>query len=246
MTQTNVRVAIHQPNYLPWLGYFAKVANADVFVFLDDVQLPQGRSYVHRTRIHSATGGDWLSAPVRRVERQLIKDVVFADEDWRRRHRATLLHTYRRTPFFEPVMDLVESIFAADTNSLAVFNMRAVTLLADHLGLSCRFELSSAFAVESSSDERLIDLVKAVGGDTYISGAGGQNYQHPDKFERAGIELRVREYAPQPYAQSQGTQSQGTQNPGDFVPSLTVLDALFNIGPAAAVQHLSYETVASA
>ncbi len=235
MTQTRVRVAIHQPNYLPWLGYFAKIANADVFVFLDDAQLPQGRSFVHRTRIHSPTGGDWLSAPVRRSERQLIRDVRFADEDWRRRHRATLLHTYRRTPHFEPVMALVDRILEADTDLLAAFNMRAAMLLAEHLSLPCRFELSSAFAVESTSDERLIDLVKAVGGDTYLSGAGGQNYQHPAKFEHAGIDLWVREFTPQLYHQGSG------QGPDAFQPCLTILDALFNIGAADTVRHLSYE-----
>ncbi|MBP2291288.1 WbqC family protein [Azospirillum rugosum] len=235
MTQTRVRVAIHQPNYLPWLGYFTKIANADVFVFLDDAQLPQGRSFVHRTRIHSAAGGDWLSAPVRRAERQLIRDVRFADDDWRRRHRATLLHTYRRTPHFEPVMALVDRILEADTDLLAAFNMRAAMLLADHLGLSCRFELSSAFGVESTSDERLIDLVKAVGGDTYLSGVGGQNYQDPAKFERAGIDLWVREFTPHPYG----------QGPGAFQPCLTILDALFNIGPADTVRHLSYQPMAS-
>lgn len=223
-------VACHQPNYFPWLGYFAKAANADVFVFLDDVQLPQGRSYVHRTKIHSAPDGTWLSAPIRRDERQLIKDVLFAEGDWRRRHQATLFHTYRKAPFFDPVMALVEAIFAFEGNSLAQFNMRAITMIAGFLGLSCRFEVSSAYGVTSSSDDRLIDLIKMVGGNTYISGAGGQNYQHPEKFAAAGLELRIREYAPRPYSQCQG----------GFVPGLSILDALFNLDPSAA-ERLSYE-----
>ena len=226
-----MKVAAHQPNYIPWLGYFAKLASADIFVFLDDVQLPQGRSYVHRSRIHAHPDGAWLSAPIRREERQLIKDVRFAEADWRRKHQATLFHTYRKAPFFEPAMALVETIYGVETDSLARFNMNAVTAVAGYLGLSCRFELSSAFGVSRSSDDRLIDLVKAVGGDTYISGAGGQNYQHPEKFDAAGIRLCVRAYQPRPYAQHQE---------GGFVPGLTVLDALFNLGPAA-VQLLAYD-----
>lgn len=227
-----MKVAVHQPNYIPWLGYFSKLASVDVFIFLDDVQLPQGRSYVHRTKIHSPSGGAWLSAPIRREERQLIKDVQFADADWRRRHQATLFHTYRKAPFFDPVMPLVEAIYAFETDNLARFNMKAVVMLAEFLGLSCRFELSSAFGVDASSDDRLIELVKAVGGDTYISGAGGQNYQHPDKFEAAGIGLCVCEYKPRPYFQGQG----------DFLSGLTILDTLFNLGRDA-VQHLSYDDV---
>lgn len=228
-----MKVAVHQPNYIPWLGYFAKLANADVFIFLDDVQLPQGRSYVHRAKIHSPAGGTWLSAPIRREERPLIRDVRFAEDDWRRRHQATLFHTYRKAPFFNPVMRLVEEIYACDAPDLAGFNRHAVIRLAEFLGLSCRYELSSSFQVASCSDERLIELVKAVGGDTYISGAGGQNYQSPKKFEEAGIELSVREYKPRPY----------WQGPGEFLSGLSVLDALFQLGPGTA-DHLTYEAEA--
>ncbi|WP_448189523.1 WbqC family protein [Azospirillum sp. sgz301742] len=225
-----MKVAVHQPNYIPWLGYFAKLASVDIFVFLDDVQLPQGRSYVHRTKVHSPSGGAWLSAPIRREERQLIKDVQFAEEDWRRRHQATLFHTYRKAPFFDAVMPLVEAIYAFGADSLAGFNRNAVVLLAEFLGLTCRFELSSDFAVAASSDDRLIELVRMVGGDTYISGAGGQNYQSPEKFAAAGIDLCVCEYRPRPYFQSQG----------GFLSGLTILDAMFNLGRDT-VQHLSYE-----
>ncbi len=225
-----MKVAVHQPNYLPWLGYFAKIAHADVFIFLDDVQLPQGRSYVHRTKIHSPTGGTWLSAPIRREERQIIKDVQFAHEDWRRRHQATWFHTYRKAPFFRPVMDLVDSIFAFETNNLAQFNVHAVSGIARFLDLSCRFELSSTCGSASSSDDRLIDLVSWIGGDTYISGAGGQNYQNKEKFDAAGIDLCVREYRTKPYAQFQG----------GFTEGMSILDALFNLGPDT-VQRLSYE-----
>ncbi|WP_431855809.1 WbqC family protein [Azospirillum sp.] len=227
-----MKVAAHQPNYIPWLGYFAKLASADVFIFLDDVQLPQGRSYVHRSRVHAQPDGVWLSAPIRREERQLIKDVRFADEDWRRKHQATLFHTYRKAPFFAAVMALVEAIYGFPTESLAQFNMNAVTLIAGYLGLACRFELSSAYGVSQSSDDRLIELVKAVGGDTYVSGAGGQNYQHPEKFAAAGLDLCVREYKPRPYLQHQG----------GFVSGLSILDALFNLGPDT-VQQLTYETL---
>ncbi len=232
-----MKVAVHQPNYIPWLGYFAKLASADIFIFLDDVQLPQGRSYVHRTKIHAPSGGAWLSAPIRREERQRIMDVRFADADWRRRHQATLFHTYRKAPFFDPVMRLVETIYALETDSLARFNMNAVVRIAEFLGLSCRFELSSAFGVAMCSDDRLIELVKVVGGGTYISGAGGQNYQHPEKFEAAGIGLCVREYRPRPYHQSQQ---------GDFISGLTVLDALFNLGADAVLQLAYDETVDAA
>ncbi|CAO3429037.1 WbqC family protein [Azospirillum doebereinerae] len=225
-----MKVAIHQPNYFPWLGYFAKMAQSDVFIFLDDAQLPQGRSYVHRTRIPADGGSVWMSAPVRRERLQAIGDVRFAEDGWRRRHRATLLHTYRHAPFFEPVMALVDTLFALETDNLSRFNMNAVSRLAGYLDLPCRCALASSFGVTSSSDDRLVDLVRAVEGAVYISGEGGQNYQHAEKFEAAGIELRVCSYKPRPYRQVQD----------GFVAGLSVLDALFNLGPDAR-HHLTYE-----
>ncbi|MGF7174862.1 WbqC family protein [Azospirillum doebereinerae] len=218
-----MKIAIHQPNYFPWLGYFAKMAQSDVFIFLDDAQLPQGRSYVHRTRILADGGGFWMSAPVRRERLQAIRDVRFAEDGWRRRHRAMLFHTYRQAPFFEPVMALLDPLFSLETDSLSRFNMHAVSRLADYLDIPCRCEVASSYGVTSNSDDRLIDLVRAVGGAVYISGEGGQNYQHIGKFEAAGIELRVCSYKPRPYPQVQN----------GFVAGLSVLDALFNLGPDA-------------
>ncbi|WP_207485313.1 WbqC family protein [Arenibaculum pallidiluteum] len=224
-----VTVAVHQPNYLPWLGYFAKMAQADIFVFLDDVQFPQGRSYVSRTRIHSPNDGTWLSIPVSRGERQLIRDVKFADPNWRRRHLQTLRHTYRRAPKFDEAMDLAAEILSLETEYLCEFNIEAVTRLARHLGLSCRLQVSSSYAVDSCRDDRIIELVKAAGGTGYVSGGGGQNYQDPEKFARAGIALHVREYRPRPY-----------QQPGSaFLPGLSIVDALFNLGDGVH-EHLRY------
>lgn len=225
-----MKVAIHQPNYFPWLGYFAKMAQSDVFIFLDDAQLPQGRSYVHRTQILMECAASWMSTPIRRDHGQMIRDVCFAESDWQRRHRGMLLHTYRKTPFFEPVMALVDSVFSLKTTSLSQFNMHAISRLAGYLELPCRYEVASSFDVTSRSDDRLIELVRAVGGSTYISGKGGQNYQHAEKFETAGIELRVCPYKPRPYSQIHG----------GFIAGLSVLDAVFNLGPDAR-HHLSYE-----
>ena len=229
-----MNIAIHQPNYFPWLGYFSKIAQADIFIFLDDVQLPQGRSYVHRTMVRGNASGIWMSAPIRREERQAIRDVRFVNENWRHRHRMMLLHTYRRAPFFDPVMTMLDGIFAFDTDSLSRFNMNAVTSVADYLGLDCRFEVSSTFGVTAVGDDRLIALAQAAGGKTYISGSGGNNYQHLEKFEAAEIDLQVRPYNPRPYRQIQD----------GFVPGLSVLDALFNLGPDAR-RLLSYEPAAT-
>jgi hypothetical protein len=119
---------------------------------------------------------------------------------------------------------MLDQAYARPGEKLADFNVRLVRLIAGYLGVKCRFELSSALEPEGCSDDRLISIVRKVRGDVYISGKGGQNYQDPAKFAEAGIELRVHTYCPVPYRQAQG----------EFVAGLSILDALFNLGPEAA------------
>ena len=217
------RVAIHQPNYAPWCGYFAKMAQADQFVFLDDVQMPGGSSYVHRTRVRSEGGGGWLSIPVRRNFGQLISSVTMADPDWPAGHLRKLWHIYRGCPHYQAVLARLEPVYLAGDTHLASFNIRMIQAIAAILELEAAFVLSSELAVPGTGDDRLIALVRGLGGDTYLSGKGGANYQDPEKFAGAGIELRVNIYQPPEYPQIQGA----------FVGGLSILDALFHLGPAA-------------
>lgn len=216
-----MKVAIHQPNYLPWSGYFAKLAAADVFVFLDDVQFPQGRSYVYRTKVGDARGAVWLSAPVSRSSGSLINEAAFADPDWSATHLRKLRSAYAGAPHFDEVVSLMESVYAEGVDNLAALNMLAVRRIADYLDLDRRFEMSSSVGSEGVSDDRLISIVQRLGGSCYVSGKGGQNYQDPAKFEAAGLELEVRVYEPHPYPQTHFQ---------EFEPGLSIVDALFSLG----------------
>lgn len=232
-----MRVAVHQPNYAPWAGYFAKLAAADVLVFLDDAQLPQGRSYVSRTAIAGPGGpaGDapqWLSVPIARAHDAPIRAARFADAGWARRHMATLRARYARAPYFAEVMALLAPLYDAPGALLAPFNARLVQAVAAYLSLAPRFLWASELGIAPGlrATERLVALVQAAGGTTYVSGAGGASYQDPACFAAAGITLEVRRYTPQPY--DQGTGMHGRPRP--FVPGLSVLDLLFRRGRAAA------------
>jgi hypothetical protein len=217
------RIAIHQPNYVPWLGYFAKMASADVFVFLDDAQMPGGQSYVSRVQIRRGEGGQWLTVPVRRIFGEPINSVWFADKKWPRKHIATLQATYSRCPFFSSIMDLILPIYEAPSEHLAAFNIRLISALASYVELFPRFFLSSQIGTQAIGTKRLIDIVARLGGTTYICGEGGTKYQDPELFKSSGIELDIRVYRPIRYQQIHG----------DFVPGLSILDALFHLGPDA-------------
>lgn len=218
-----MRVGIHQPNYIPWCGYFSKIAYCDLFIFLDNAEISPGQSYVYRSMLRDAQKTFWLSQPSRRHTHQSIMDVEFSDSDWGRSHLARLTQTYRKAPFYKEVMELISPFYSNPGNYLAVFNMRLIRAICEYLDLDCRLELSSQISPEGTSDERLISLVKLAGGDTYVSGKGGQNYQDPQKFAGAGLELEIKTYQPIPYPQIHG----------DFIGGLSILDCLFNLGEDA-------------
>jgi hypothetical protein len=218
-----MRVGIHQPNYIPWCGYFTKITYCDLFIFLDNAEISPGQSYVYRSMLRDTQRTFWLSQPSRRHTHQLIMGVEFSETDWGKAHIARLTQTYRKAPFFSQVMDLILPIYQNTGDYLAAFNMRMTRAICDFLELNCQLEISSQLNPEGTSDERLISLVKLAGGDTYVSGKGGQNYQDPQKFSDAGIKLEIRTYQPIPYPQYHG----------EFIGGLSILDSLFNLGKDA-------------
>jgi len=217
------RVAIHQPNYAPWIGYFAKMAIVDTFVFLDDCQMPIGRSYVSRVQVMGRDDAEWMTAPIRREQGQRIRMVRFADRMWAKKHLGTLRANYARSLFYDEVIDLLRPIYEDPGEFLADFNVRIIRALAGYLGLFPRFYLESEFSGGGVGTRRLIELVRCFKGTTYVSGSGGTKYQNPDAFLGSDIALEIRRYRPVNY----------TQPYGEFVPGLSVLDAVFHLGPEA-------------
>jgi len=229
-----MKLGVHQPNYAPWCGYFAKIRACDVFVFLDDAEISTGQSYVYRTRVRSENGPIWLSVPTHRALHESIGSVRFADRKWATKHRNRLQASYRLAPFFSEVFAILEPIYDAPGETLADFNIRLIRAIADYLGIHCRWERASSFAISETRDDRHVALAHAVGADTYVSGKGGGKYQDPTVFDAAGVRLEVREYVAVPYPQVQG---------GKFEAGLSVLDAMFNVGGEAR-SLLSYSSEA--
>ncbi len=216
-----MRVAVHQPNYAPWCGFFAKLFASDAFVFLDDAQLPQGRSYVSRVKIAQGHDGEqWLTVPVSKGARP-IREVAFADEPWAEKHRRTLQQTYGKARCFTETMELVAPLYDEPGTSLSEFNIRLTRAVAGHFDWPGAFHLASEHPSEGlTADARIAQLVEAIGGDVYVSGAGGENYQSEAVYAERGVALEVRAYEPVPYDRSGWA----------WVPGLSVLDALFHLG----------------
>jgi hypothetical protein len=217
-----MKVAIHQPSYAPWCGYFAKIRHADAFIFLDDAQMCKN-NLINRNKINAAGQEKWLTIPVSFNLGDPISATRFADPDWARKHVDLLRNCYRDCPHFGPVMDCLAPVYEGEFASLADLNIRLAELIMGYLGIERPLYRSSELDCPGKSDDRLVDLVLRVGGGAYISGPGGMRYQDPAKFEAAGLGLEVVSYHQIPYPQPQEP----------FVPNMAIMDALFNVGPQA-------------
>lgn len=220
--------AVHQPNYLPWLGWFHKLAAADVFVYLDAVQYPRGRSFAARNRIKTPNGVAWLTVPVSvpkgREGKATYREVGLAEPRWREKHLRTVGTSYARAPHFEDVLELYRTGLEAGETLLEV-NLALLEGFADYLGIATRRVVLSELVPEfGQKTELIVDVCQALGADEYLSGSGGgAEYNDEARLAEEGIALRYDAFEPAPYPQLWG----------DFEPGLSALDALMSCGPGA-------------
>ena len=218
-------MAMHQPNYLPWLGYFHKMASCNWFVYLDTVQYPRGQSFGARNRVKTPNGVAWLTIPVARPHgsdgKVSYRDIAFADEAWRDKHLKTVEMSYGRAPFFGAVFDLYRAGLEAGSSPLEV-NLALLESFAGYLGIASeRVLLSELLDTFGQQNELIVDICGALGADVYLSGTGGgREYVDGEVLARQGISVRFDEFAPLEYPQLWGA----------FEPRLSILDVLFNCG----------------
>lgn len=224
-------VAIHQPNYAPWLGYFHKMKMADLFVFLDDVQFSKG-SYTNRVQVLGSAGARWLTQPVSVSLGTAICDVQLSNSDWTRAHLRALEGAYRKSRAFMEVWPDVEEMYGSLSQaSLAAVNEALIACLADKLAIEVRTVRSSQIDTGSlMGDDRLIAIAGHLApSGTYVSGKGGASYQDPKKFAAAGLTIEYTNFDHPDY-------DQGRRK---FVPGLSVLDAIFHMGWGATADLLA-------
>lgn len=215
-------VSIHQPQYLPWLGYFDKIEKSDVFVFLDNVQFKKNE-WQNRNRIKTSDGWQWLSVPVIHSFTQKISDVEINNTvQWGRKHLNALVTHYSKAPFFKDHIGFFEQALVQEWRYLADINIHMIHYLTEALGLpDKKFVLASELESRDGSTERLIDICKQLEGDVYLSGKDGARYMDTEMFEKEGIQVVFQDYRHPRYNQLYG----------DFEPFLSAVDLLFNCGP---------------
>jgi len=216
-----VKVAIHQPQYLPWLGYFDKLDSADVFIVLDTVQFKK-HEWQNRNRIRVKDGWQWLTVPIiDRFPERIDRVEVNARTDWQRKHCQALRLHYGRAPFWEPLGPELLALLQRPWSRIGELNVAVTDLLCRHLGIRTTRVLASSLAAREEPTDRLIDLCRAVGGTVYLAGQSGPAYMDVERLVEAGISVQVQAYAHPEYPQRYQP----------FVSHLAVVDLLFNCGP---------------
>ena len=218
-------LAMHQPNYIPWLGYFYKLAHSDIFVYLDDVQYPRGQSFSPRNRIKTPNGTAYLTIPIHipggKLGKALYSEVTFAKQGWQRKHLKTISLNYRRAAHFDEVYPFYEDILNR-SKSFVELNIDLIEACATYIGIeNKRIRLSELSIDHGLKSDLIVDLCQHFQAGVYLSGTGGgKDYNDDEKLTKGGIELRYSEFMPTHYPQLWGT----------FVSHLSILDVLFNCG----------------
>ena len=218
-------IAIHQPNFFPWLGYFNKIARCDCFVLLDNVQFSKkGGTYTNRVKILIDKKDSWITVPVKRDYHgvKYIKDIeINNDSPWQKKMMNTIKINYCKFPCYSEVINLIENLITQATNSLSEFNINSISKLCEIWGYKQKLILGSNLECSGSSTELLISLTKAVNGNVYMCGAGAINYQDDSEFNKAGLNLIYQNFHHPTYSQN---------NLVNFISGLSIIDVLFCCG----------------
>ena len=217
-------VSINQPAYLPWLGYFDRIARSDLHIVLDNVQLERNTktSFTNRNRVKTPQGTVWLTVPVKKSapSESLIDMIEIDGTKWCEKHYRTLSQCYARAPFFEPHRNWFQDFFAAPSDRLAPLLRVSTEYLLGVLGIQTKILYASEIDVSGSKSQLVLNLCRAVNATTYLSGPLGRGYLNEAVFKQAGIDVVYHDYAHPLY----------TQLHGDFSPFMSVVDLLFNCG----------------
>jgi hypothetical protein len=216
-------VVISQPMLFPWVGLFEQIRLADIYVHYTDVQFSKG-SFSNRVQIKCADGSKWLTVPVskHRLGASIGAIQVAAPDSWKARHLAFLRQAFAPAPHGRDALTLVESVYATASQSLCELTIASMDAVLDYFGLKRgrRFLLSPSLNVGGDGSQRVLEIVKSLGGDVYVTGHGARDYLVHEAFRDAAIRVQYMDYRKTPYAQLYGP----------FTPYVSILDLIANHG----------------
>lgn len=219
------RVAVLQSNYIPWKGYFDLIHSVDYFIWYDDVQYTKN-DWRNRNIIKTSMGLQWLTIPCSDKGNPLINEVKPSSTNWQKKHWKTLTQAYSKAPYFNDYRELFEELYCGH-NFEFLYQINRVfieRICQECLGINACFLDSAEYDPQGQKQDRLLDILKKISADTYLSGPAAKSYIDEKEFQRQNISLEWMDYRGYPEYQ---------QLHGDFEHGVSILDLLFNVGKSA-------------
>jgi len=214
-------IAIHQPNFMPWGGFFNKMINSDIFVYLDTAVYSKNSPVTKRNMIK--LNGKALNIGVPIGSKQIpINKIKLPGGKWRENHLKTIIQSYKKSTFFDDIFPVIEDIYMCDYELFSEFNIRIIEEFKKMMEIETKTFRESLLGKDfGMKSERLVNICNSFKANTYLSGKGALSYNDNELFEKNKIELIYQEYNQQKYKQI-----------GDnFISNLSSIDMLFNLGP---------------
>lgn len=218
--------AIHQPSFFPWLGFFNKIVRSDVFVILDNVQFPKtGGYWANRVKLIIGGKGEWVTMPINRSysgTRNINEIEIDNSRSWNQKMLKSIAVNYGKAKYFEEIYPFAEALLQSPGANLTEFNLKVIHDFCRLLNINTsHFKGGSEMKASGTSTDLLVSIVTEAGCNAYMCGGGASKYQEDEKFTRNNIELIYQNFKHPVYEQF---------NTKEFVPGLSVLDALMNCG----------------
>ncbi|MGD0822256.1 MAG: WbqC family protein [Desulfomonilia bacterium] len=217
-------VSTARPYFCPYPGYFAKILACDIFVVLDEVQFPQGSTWITRNRFKNDQGTLWMSIPVckKGLGLQMISKVKICNEVlWQKKHLASLQQAYWHAPYREEHLGIFERLFSPDQENILDMNMEIMAYVLGELDCTTRIIRLSELGIKEKGTALIVDICLALGASRYLAQDSATKWLDSVLFEQAGIEMEFHKPPIPIYPQLWGP----------FISNLSIFDLLFTCGP---------------
>lgn len=220
-------VSIHQPNYIPWIGYFNKIARSDTFVIFDDVQFPIGKKgfYGNRNKIKTNNGELWLTVPVLdRSQRKNFNEIKIKNNEWSHKHISNIESFYKKSPYFDLYYNDLKNIISKEYDNFSNLSTSLIKYFCQKLEINTNIILSSDICKNNNLQgiDKILYILEQLKADKYLSsdGPGSLRYINKEDFQQKNIKLIWQDFNHPTY----------TQMFGEFKSHLSIIDLLFNYG----------------
>ena len=213
-------ISIHQPAYLPWLGYFDKINRSDVFIYLDSVQLEKN-SYTCRNKIKTPKGSTWLTIPLitKGHTTNSIEDIrIDNSQNWKKKHLKNIFFNYKKAKYFDELYPKIELLFEEDFDLFSDLAYKHLVFWLNEFKIQTKIVKSSMLDIETKKSDLVLDLCSNFNASKYLSGALGKGYLNEDSFDQHEIEIEYQNYNHPVYQQMNG----------EFLPYMGIVDFWMN------------------